>query len=148
MPRTETTDVWITPLDLSIAKGAMCLGVSSRLSTNSISRFESYRVSNTGARWIFDCDSLLWLLLLHLCDSLWHDEPDGADQTNVGGVARRTPGLTFHGGPPDGASFPPDREMRRTGRPNLSRNTKALQIITVAHRASTRACEVYVWSVR
>ena len=64
----------------------MCLGVSSRSSTNSISRFESYRVSNTGARWIFDCDSLLWLLLLHLCDSLWHDEPDGADQTDVGGL--------------------------------------------------------------
>ena len=44
MPRTETTDVRITPLDLSIAKGARFLGVSSRLSTDSISRFESYRV--------------------------------------------------------------------------------------------------------
>jgi hypothetical protein len=49
MPRTETTDLGITPLDLSIAKGARCLGVSSRLSTDSISRFESYRVSSAGS---------------------------------------------------------------------------------------------------
>ena len=34
-------------------EGARCLGVSSRLSTNSISRFESHRVSSAGARWIF-----------------------------------------------------------------------------------------------
>jgi hypothetical protein len=34
--------VRITPLDLSIAKGARCLGVSSRLSTYSISRLGSY----------------------------------------------------------------------------------------------------------
>jgi hypothetical protein len=54
MLRTETTDVRATPLDLSIAKGARCLGVSSRLSTNSISRFESHRVSSAGARWISD----------------------------------------------------------------------------------------------
>ena len=110
MPRTETTDVWVTPLDLSIAKGARCLGVSSRLSTNSISRFESHRVSSARARWISDRDSLLWLLLLHLRDSLCHDEPDGADQTNVGGVARRTQRLAFQGYPPDGASFSPDGE--------------------------------------
>src|SRR5215469_878082 len=101
MPRTETTDIGVTPLDLSIAKGARCLGVSSRLSTDSISRFESHRVSNGGARWISDRGSLLWLLLLHLCASLWHDEPDGADQTNVGRVARRTQRLAFHGYPPD-----------------------------------------------
>jgi len=50
MPRTETTDVAVTPLDLSIAKGARCLGVSSRLSTNSISRFESHRVSSSGTQ--------------------------------------------------------------------------------------------------
>ena len=73
----------------------------------------SRRVSEcTGARWTFECDSPLWRLPLHLCDSLWHDEPDRADQTNVGGVAGRTSGLTFHGGAPDGASLPPDREMR------------------------------------
>ena len=34
-------DVGFTPLDLSIAKGARCLGVSSRLSTHSISRFRA-----------------------------------------------------------------------------------------------------------
>jgi len=40
LPRTETADVETTPLDLSIAKGASFLGVSSRLSINIISPFE------------------------------------------------------------------------------------------------------------
>ena len=74
--------IGITPLDLSIAKGARCLGVSSRLSICSISRFGSYRASS--------------------------------------------------------ARSAADFRLR------LSRNVKAHEIMPIAQRASTRACQLSV----
>ena len=148
MPRIETIDVRITPLDLSIAKGARGLGVSSRLSTVSISRFGSYRVSSARSA----ADFRLRLAFDGYCpSSLW--SPCGMMNT----LAQTKPTLgrncvpnstTFVlRPPPDRASLSPEGEVCRTGRFNIPRNIKTSKIMMIARRTSTRACEWCVWGV-
>jgi len=148
MPRTETTDVGITPLDLSIAKGARCLGVSSRLSTNSISRFESHRVCTAGARWISDRGWLLWLLLRHLCDGCGMMNPMAqtrpmseelrAELKDLRSTATRL--IEQASCLTERCAELEDLIARGTPKPH--------EIMTIAHHPSTRACELRVWRVR
>ena len=110
--------VKITPLDLSIAKA---LGRIFEVKYPQYIAFEIVPVK---------CMLRVGSPLQFPCDIMDEWRMSGEDKTNIGGAAGRSRGVAFNGRPSARASVSPRGKVCRTRRSDISRTTKAYEVVT------------------